>query len=169
MSVISPQYRGALAYNLGTAFNSLASSTTRTAGAQTAEYDNSPILDDDVLLSGSVKVGTSPTANTQIDIWVFACMDGVSEYPDVITNAGPAAKTLTSENVRNAAGVLLKSILVDNTTGRVYDFSNLSVAAAFGGILPQKFVVFLAHNTGVALDSTAAFQLNALGISYTVI
>jgi hypothetical protein len=152
--------------SFGTTLNSLASSATRVAGAQSAEFDNSVNLYDDVLLSGNVKMGTSPTASTQVDIWVFACKDGSTAYPDVITNAGAAAKTLTSENVRNAGGRLLKSILVDSTTGRVYDFSNESVAALFGGVLPAKFVVFITHNTGVALDASAGGAMNALGVQY---
>lgn len=160
-------YRASSTIAVGSSFNALPTSSTRTAGAQTDQYDNTTNLDDDVLLSGSVKMGTSPTAGTQVDIWVFACKDESSAYPDVITAAGNATKTLTSENVRNAAGKLLKSIQVDATTGRVYDFSNESVAALFGGVMPAKFVVFVAHNTAANLDaSTSAFVTNALGIKW---
>lgn len=165
-TTFKPVYAASASVGVGTSFNSLASSTTRVAGAQTDQVDNTSNLYDDVLLSGAVKMGTSPTVSTQVDIWVVASKDASSAYPDVITGAGNAAKTWTSENVRNGAAKLLKSILVDSTTGRVYDFSNESVAALFGGSLPQKFVVFVSHNTAVALDASAGFACNALGVQY---
>ena len=169
-TTFKPLYAASAAVGWGTlngALNALASSSTRVAGAQSDQIDNTSNLYDDILISGSFKVGTSPTSNTQIDVWVFACKDWSSAYPDVITGSGNGAKTLTSENVRNAGGKLLKSILIDSTTGRVYDFSNESVAALFGGVLPEKFVLFVAHNTGVALDaSSSGGQMNYLGVQW---
>ena len=43
----------------------------------------------------------------------------------------------------------------DATTDRVYHFGPVSVASAFGGVMPVKFVVFVVHNTAVALNATA--------------
>lgn len=170
-TTFKPVYIATAAVGWGSAnvsLNALASSTTRTVGAQSDQIDNTSNLYDDIMLSGSFKVGTTPTANTQIDVWVFACKDGSSAYPDTITGAGTGAITLTSENVRNAAGKLLKSILVDTTTGRVYHFSNESIAALFGGILPQKIVIFVSHNNGAAFDaSSSGGQMNYLGIQFT--
>jgi len=169
-TIYEPKYAANIGVGWGASnasLNALASSSTRTAGAQSDQVDNSSNLYDDMLISGSFKLGTSPTAGKQVDVWIFACKDAGSAYPDVITGAGTAAKTLTSENVRNAGGKLLKSIQVDSTTGRVYDFSNESVAALFGGVLPQKFVIFVAHDTGVALDaSSSGGQMNMLGVQW---
>lgn len=169
-TTFKPLYAASAAVGFGASnasLNALASSSTRTAGAQSDQIDNSTNLYDDILVSGSFKTGTSPTVNTLIDVWIFPCKDASSAYPDVITGSGTGAKTLTSENVRNAGGKLLKSILIDSTTGRVYDFSNESVASLFGGVLPQKFVIFATHNTGVALDaSSAGGQMNYLGVQY---
>lgn len=165
-----PLYTASAAVGWGASnasLNALASSATRVAGAQSDQIDNTTNLYDDLLISGSFKLGTTPTVSTQIDIWVFASKDASSAYPDTITGAGTAAKTLTSENVRNSGGKLLKSILVDATTGRVYDFSNESVAALFGGVLPQKIVLFVAHNTGAAFDaSSSGGQMNMLGVQW---
>lgn len=167
MSVLyQPKYRASSALGVGTAFNALPTSSTRTAGAQTDEYDNTSFRDDDVLLSGTIKLGTSPTAARQVDVWVVASKDEGSAYPDTITNAGAATKTWTSENIRNGAAKLLKSILTDAVTGRLLEFNNESVAALFGGNLPKKFVVFVAHDSGVNLDASAGFVCNALGVTY---
>jgi hypothetical protein len=40
------------------------------------------------------------------------------------------------------------------TTDRVYPFHCGSVASLFGGACPRKFVVFVTHNTGAALNAT---------------
>lgn len=146
---------------------SLATSSTRTAGRQSDEVDNTTNLYDDYLVSGKITPGTSPTVSTQIDIWVVAKQEQAAGYPDVITGAGDAAKTWTSENVRNAGGKLLKSILVDATSDRTYYFSNESVAALFGGVVPQKFVIFVAHNTGANLNATGSnHALEVQGVSW---
>ncbi len=165
-TTFKPVYASSVAVGVGTAFNSLATSSTRTAGAQTDLVDNTTNLYDDILLSGAVKLGTSPTVSKQVDIWVVAAKDGVTTYPDVITAGGAATKTWTSENIRNGAAKLLKSMLTDATTGRLLEFSNESVAALFGGVLPQKFVVFVSHDSAVNLDASAGFACNALGVQY---
>jgi len=165
-TTFKPLYVASASVSFSTNLNGLASSSTWTAGVQSDQVDNTTNLYDDVLLSGQIKVGTSPTAGTQINIYVVACMDAGSTYPDTITGAGTAAKTWTSQNVQNAGAKLLKSMLVDSTTGRIYYFSNESVAALFGGVVPQKFVVFIAHNTVAILDGSAGGAVNALGVQW---
>jgi hypothetical protein len=41
------------------------------------------------------------------------------------------------------------------TSNVSYHFGPVSLAAAFGGVLPPKVVLFITHSTGVALNSTA--------------
>lgn len=172
-STFKPVYAASAAVGFGASnasLNALASSSTLLAGAQSDQIDNTSNLYDDILLSGSFKMGTTPTVNTEVDVWVVACSDASSAYPDVITGAGTAAKTWTSANVRNAGGKLLKSLLVDATTGRVFYLSNESVAALFGGVLPQKFVVFITQNTAASLDaSSSGGQMNYLGVQYQAV
>lgn len=165
-STFEPVYAASASVNFSTNLNSLASSSTLTAGVQSDQVDNTTNLYVDVLLSGSIKMGTSPTVSTQVNVWVVACMDASSAYPDVITGSGTGAKTWTSAYVQQGAAKLLKSLLVDATTGRVFTFSNESVAALFAGVLPQKFVVFVTHNTGAALDASAGGSVNAPGVQY---
>jgi hypothetical protein len=43
----------------------------------------------------------------------------------------------------------------NNTSDRTYHFTGISLAQAFGGTLPSKVVLFIVHNTGVALNATA--------------
>jgi hypothetical protein len=41
------------------------------------------------------------------------------------------------------------------TSNVAYHFGPVSLAAAFGGVLPPKVVLFVTHSTAVALNATA--------------
>lgn len=107
----------------------------------------------DVRHSGKVRVGTSPTSGTQIQIYLVPSENGTN-WPDVFTGSA-GAFTNTSAGVRDGACKLAAILNVDSTTtGRDY-YYDFSAAQLFGGTLPQQYQVFVSHNTGVALDGTA--------------
>lgn len=137
---------------------SLATSATRVAGRQSTAVTEASDLALDELVSGKITVGTTPTINTYIDIWVFAQQDDAPTYPTLVTTglgASDAAATAATEGIRNNAMKWAASILVDATTSdRVYSFAAFSVAQLFGGRLPKRWGVFVAHNTGVNLNAT---------------
>ncbi|MGM3026357.1 hypothetical protein, partial [Bacillus cereus group sp. BC309] len=60
---------------------------------------------------------------------------------------------------------------VDATTSnRVYYFGPIALSSAFAGIIPKNHGLFVTHNTGVALNSTAGKHiLSYTGIYATVI
>lgn len=134
----------------------LASDTNLLAGRASTAVDNRTNQDIDHLLSGVITTGTSPTVSTTIELWLYAprsISSGTPTYPDGITGTD-ANKTITSLNVKNRL-VRLDPIIVDNTTARGYDIGTISIAAQFGGSLPPFWGLFVVHNTGVALNSTA--------------
>ncbi len=136
-----------------TSLASLGSSSTFVAGAESTEYDNSTNKYPDAKLSGEIKVGTSPTTATQILVYVVAEIRD-AQYPDVFDGTD-SAETVTSAGVRDSFAKLAAVINVDSTTtDRVYPFECGSIASLFGGFMPRKFVVFVAHNTGVALNAS---------------
>lgn len=146
--------------------SSLASSSSRTAGRASTVVDNTSNLYDDAIVSGKIRTGTSPTVSKQIDVWVYAQRNDTPTYPDGITGSD-AAKTMTSENVRNSALRLACSILVDATSDRDYDIAPFAVAALFGGIMPRRWGLFVAHDTAVALNATAGnHEFKYSGIHY---
>jgi hypothetical protein len=136
----------------------VASSSTRTGGVESDVVSNLTNKYLDVLVSGLWTAGTSPTAGKIVDIWVYApLIDDLSSgltYPDVIDGSS-SAETITSENVRNAAMRLAAQIVVDSTTGRGYSVAPFSVARLFGGVVPTRWGLFIAHDTGVNSDSTS--------------
>jgi len=133
--------------------------TNKLAGAQTDIIDNTTNLDLDHILTGVIKLGTSPTAGRTIEIWAFAprkIASGSATYPDVLTGAGAATKTLTSANVKAGMLIPVMTLTTDGTTGRNMELRPISIASLFGGNLPPKYGLFVLNCTGVALDSTSS-------------
>lgn len=152
-----PTSSNKLAYATATALTnaiaSLASSSTWVAGYESDPIDNSSGLYLDYEMWGKVTVGTTPTTNTEIRIYLVPCFDGTN-WPDVFDGT-TSAETWTSAGIRDATAVLAKVISVDSTTSnREYTWSVPSVAALFGGSCPAKFALFTTHSTGVNLNST---------------
>lgn len=132
---------------------SLATSSTWIAGREsTAVTTADPTID--YLLGGKIRVGTSPTASTQIQVWVYGSLSDTPSYPDVLDGTD-SDETLTSAEIRNASLALHSVINVDATTSdRDYYFAPSGIARCFGGVLPKHWGVWVTHNTGVNLNST---------------
>lgn len=137
---------------LTAAVASLASDTNLLAGIESSVIDNTTDGFDDILLSGKTTTGTSPTAARQIEVWAVA-WDGAN-WPDVFDGT-TSAETITSSDIKNAICKPVAILATNNTSDRTYHFSGVSARAVFGGELPSKFVLFIVHNTGVNLNSTA--------------
>lgn len=132
---------------------SLASDTNLLAGRESSEIVNTSTLALDYLVSGKITAGTSPTASRSIEVWAVGSWDGTN-WPDVFDGTD-SAETITSADIKASVCRLLAAMATANTSDRTYHFGPVSVAAAFGGVVPPKFVVFVVHNTGVNLNSTA--------------
>jgi len=170
MAVISPTYVTPinLAASL-TALASLASSSGLVAGWQSDIVDNRTAKNVDVLISGTIRVGTTPTINTQINIYAWSQLENTGPTrPDSFgTTAG--ARSITTLGVGRGYLRWLTSLDVDAATSdRDYPFGYLPLAAQFGGTVPDQWGLWIVHNTGVALNATAGnFKLYGTGIGLT--
>ena len=154
---IKTKYAATSSVALTCVLTSLASDTNLLAGRASTAVDNTTNVDLDHLLSGVITTGTSPTVSTTIEVWVYSyhiITTGTPTYPDSITGTD-ANKSMTSTNVKNSALLRAATLTVDNTTARGYYFAPISIAALFGGTMPPFWGVYVVHNTGVALNSTA--------------
>lgn len=159
MADIKTKYPSTSSTALTISLASLASgaATVFTSGQESTAVDNTTNLDLDALLSGMITTGTSPTASRSINIYVYANISsssGTPTYPDVLDGTD-SAETFTSANVMNRAIRLAESITIDNTSNRSYYFGPISVASLFGGSMPKFWGVYVAHDTGVALNATS--------------
>lgn len=158
MSDTKTKYPSTSSVSITISLGSLASGSSGvyTSGRESDAVDNTSNNDVDHLLAGKIRTGTSPTASRSINVYVYANISsssGTPTYPDVLDGTD-SAETFTSANVMNSAVRLAASMLVDSTSDRDYFFGPISVASLFGGVLPKFWGVYVAHDTGVNLNST---------------
>ena len=132
---------------------SLASDTNLLTGRESATIDNTANLYLDILVSGKITAGTSPTAARSIEVWAVGSWDGTN-WPDVFDGT-ESAETITSADIKASVCRFVAAMATANTSDRSYHFGPVSLASAFGGTLPPKVVLFVTHSTAVALNSTA--------------
>ena len=138
---------------LTAAVESLLSDTNLLAGIESSVIDNTTNGYDDYLVSGKITTGTTPTTNRQIEVWAVG-WDG-NAWPDVFDGTS-SAETITSAEIKTAICKPVAILPVNATSDRAYFFTGVSLKQVFGGALPSKAVLFVVHNTGVALNATAA-------------
>ncbi len=154
---IRTQYPSTSTTALTISLASLATDASLLTGRESTAVDNTTFEDIDHLVSGVITVGTTPTANTLIQVWAYAyrtITTGTPTYPDVFDGTD-SAETITNSGVKGALLRLVASIDVIATTSNVgYEFPPTSIARLFDQ-MPQFWGLFVTHNTGVNLNSTA--------------
>lgn len=131
----------------------LASLTNNSARASTA-LDNSTNVYLDALVFLSIKSGASGTATTgYANIYAYGTADGGTNYTESATGSD-AGITLVSPTNLKLIGII--NIVANSTT---YKAGPYSVAAAFGGILPEKWGIVVENKTGGTLDGTEGNHL----------
>ena len=131
---------------------SLASDTSLLTGRESATIDNSSNLYLDYLISGKITTGTSPTTARSIEVWAVGSWDGTN-WQDVFDGT-ESAETITSSDIKASVCRYLAAMATSATSNVAYHFGPVSLAAAFGGVLPPKIVLFVTHSTAVALNAT---------------
>lgn len=153
MATLVTNYSSNTAITIGLA--NLATSSTLLAGRESSQIDNTTNKYIDALVSGFVSVGTTPTANTQIVVYVWGADTSLATTAIDTLDGTDSDETLTNTGVRDALR-LGASINVPAATSDVqYPVQPFSVAQLFGGILPKFWGLWVTHNTGVALRNTS--------------
>ena len=167
MTTTTVNYGTATALTIGVA--SLGSSATFVSGRESTEIDNTTNEFLDAMLEGFLTVGTTPTVDTTIRVYVWGSHTSLGTTAKDVLDGTDSAETLTSGGVRDGFLVRAKSLRVDATTSnRQYEFGPISVAGVLGlDTLPQFWGVFVAHDTGVNLNSTAGnHEMKYTGIKF---
>jgi hypothetical protein len=149
----------------------LGSSATWVAGRESTEVDNTTNKFVDAIVQGSISVGTTPTANTVINVFVYASDTSLATTPIDVIDGVDSAETITNTGVlysmfRIGAAI---NVLV-NTSDIAYPVAPFSIAQLFGGIMPKYWGLFVAHNTGVNLRNNAVNtnSFDYVGIKYDI-
>jgi hypothetical protein len=126
----------------------LASLGSTSARASTA-IDNSSNVYEDILFFLKVKSGASSTSTSGVvNVYAVGSVDGGTTYGENATGSD-AGITLTSPPQPRLIGQV--NVVANATT---YYSELMSVAAAFGGRLPQYIVIIIENRTGGTLDGT---------------
>lgn len=135
--------------------NSLASSAT--AGRQSTAIDNSTNLYIDALVQVNINMpGAGSVANDKCCyVYAYGTADGGTTYSDGVGGTDGAFTHSDPPNLR-----LIGVVNCPTNTG-TYHGGPFSVAAAFGGILPDHFGIVVRNYTGLTLNAsgnTAIYQ-----------
>lgn len=169
MSTVTTNYASVAALTCSPA--SLATSATFVAGRESTEVDNSSNKYVDAIVQGKITVGTTPTINTQIQIWVYASFDDAPSSTNIdVIDGVDSAEDFVTVGRRSAALKLGAAMDVTATTSDVSHFiAPFSVAQLFGGIMPKFWGLFVTHNTGVNLNATGGNHiLEFVGVKFDV-
>lgn len=161
-------YGTSVDYVLGLHVTPLASSSTFTSGRESTVVSNtSNFLDFEV--GGFITVGTTPTTNTSIRIYLYGLIDDDPSvvYPDTLTGAD-SDRSLTAVDMLGTSVKLFEELPVLSTTSnRKYSWSPRLISGFIG---LKRHGLFVTHNTAVALNSTAAnHQVTYKGVFLTSI
>lgn len=148
----------------------LASSATFVAGRESNEVDNTSNLYTDVLVRGSVSVGTTPTVDTFIGIYVWGAHVSLATTAIDVFDGVDSAETLTNAGVLFTLKLGAQINVVATTSDVAYPVLPFSVAQLFGGSMPRFWGLYVTHNTGVNLRNNAVNtnSFSYVGITTTI-
>lgn len=118
------------------------------AGRESTAVDNSSNKFVDALLVVKIRTGSSGTSSTgTVAIFAYGSVDGGSVYSGNATGSDAA---LTPTNMVQIGSI---AVAADATT---YKSAVISIAAAFGGTLPERWGIAIQNLTGATLDATGS-------------
>lgn len=129
---------------------SLADSST--AGRESTSVDNSSNKWLDVFIAAKIKTQNSGSisAPSAVFVYAYATADGGTTWPDTVTGTD-AAITLNSPTQLKLLGAIYAAAI--NTQ---YKGGPWSLAALFGGRMPEKWGVVVQNDSGTALSATGS-------------
>jgi hypothetical protein len=124
-------------------------SLTNNSARQCTVIDNTTNVYLDALVQLKIKSAASSTSATgYINVYAFGTVDGGTTYGE---NAGASDAGITLTSPTNLTLIGRMNIVANATT---YYSNPFSVAAAFGGQLPDHWGIVVENKTGGTLDST---------------
>ena len=144
---------------------SLATDADLAAGRESTVVDNTSNKFMNVLCGGKITTGTSPTAGKTIQIYVYGDITGTTEYGDL--SGSDAALDFVDEERRDTHVQLAHVINATATSDQTYWVKPFGIARLFDGVMPQKWGLWIVHDTAVNLNSTGSnHAFSYIGIKY---
>lgn len=168
MATVTPNYSSNTTITMDLA--NLATSSTFIAGRESSEIDNTSNKYMDAIVRGSVSVGTTPTANTVIAIYVWGANTSLGTTAIDVLDGTDSAESLTNTGVLNTLKLGAAVGVIATTSDIAYPVLPFSVARLFGGVLPKFWGLYVAHSTGANMRNTAVNtnSFEYVGVKYDV-
>jgi len=148
----------------------LASSSTFVAGRESTQIDNTTDKYMDCIVRGSVSVGTTPTANKTIAIYVWGANTSLATTALDVLDGTDSGETLTNTGVLNSLRFGAAVNVLAATSDIAYPVLPFSVASKFGGVMPKFWGLYVAHDTVAALRNNAVNtnSFEFVGVKYDI-
>jgi len=133
---------------------------TDTSKRQAQAVDNSANLYFDALVGGKIKTGAGSGAGDYVDVYASGSVDGGAAYGGDCSGADAAYAGV-------AANLVFLGRISTETASTTYEFGPFSVAAAFGGLLPEHWTLVFDNESDSTLSATPAdHEVNYQGVKY---
>ncbi len=133
----------------GQALTVTVASLANNGARESTVIDNTSNVFLDALLFLKIKSAASATsASGYVNVYAYATADGGSNYTESATGSDAAITLVSPTNLRFVGAM---NIVANATT---YRGGPLSIAAAFGGVMPDKWGIVIENKTGGTLDTT---------------
>lgn len=133
------------------AFTITLTSLADAAARESTVVDNSSNLFLDALVFFIIKTGAGALATVPfVNIYAYGTADGGTTYTDGASGSNAGITLISPPN--------LKIVGIGSTPSSAvsYKIGPFSIAAAFGGVLPEKWGVVVENKTGQAFDASIA-------------
>ena len=151
MSVRKPLY-GSVNQTLTITLNSLGNNLARSCVA--IDNTGGSALFDDVLVTVKVTTAASGVSATgMVLVYAYGSTDGGSTYGGGETGMSSDATVTIVSGISTPNLILIGSINANAVNG-VFQRTGMSVAAAFGGVMPAQWGILVVNLTGAALAAS---------------
>jgi hypothetical protein len=139
--------------------------TTGTTGVQSTAVDNSSFLYNDALVTVNATTGSAALATGVIEVYAYASMDGTT-YTDggAAVTAYPVTGTSGAVVLPSPHNCRLLGIINANIASKPFISAPMSVANAFGGVLPVKWGIIVLNKTSTTAGTTG--QISSVSAAY---
>lgn len=147
MSDVKTAY-GSSGQVLTVTLTSLADSTA--SGRESTSVSNTTDKFLDVLVQGKIKPQNSGsiTSPNAVFVYAYASADGGSDWPDTVTGSDAAITLNTPTQLKLLGAIYVAAINVQ------YKGGPWSLAALYGGRMPEKWGIVVINDCGTALSAT---------------